>query len=97
LGPKHPADRDDTVHLQARDRLYQWARRQYRPRPLGVPVLLVRASDKLSPEADLGWRSCASNLMVCVVPGDHLGILRVPGVDQLASQVRRVLDELRRS
>jgi amino acid adenylation domain-containing protein len=97
LGPKHPADRDDTVHLQARDRLYQWARRQYRPRPLGVPVLLVRASDTPSPEADLGWRSCVSNLMVCVVPGDHLGILRVPGVDQLASQVRRVLDELRRS
>jgi amino acid adenylation domain-containing protein len=97
LGPMHALDaaaREDLARLQARDRIYQRARRQYRPRPLGARVLLVRASETPSPDADLGWRRCASALELHVVPGDHLGILQAPGVDRLAAHVRQMLAQL---
>jgi thioesterase domain-containing protein/aryl carrier-like protein len=97
LGPMHALDGaagEDLARLQARDRIYQRARRLYRPRPLGACVLLVRASETPSPDADLGWRHCAPALEVCTVPGDHLGILQAPGVDGLAAHVRQMLAQL---
>ena len=98
LGPMHPLDadaREDMARLQARDRIYQRARRLYRPRTLSVPVLLVRASETPSADADLGWHHCATTLDLCVVPGDHLGILQAPGVDRLAAHLRHTLAQLR--
>ncbi|PPE67846.1 non-ribosomal peptide synthetase [Caldimonas caldifontis] len=97
LGPMHRLDadaREDLAQAHARDRIYQRARRLYRPRELTVPVLLVRASDSPSPDPDLGWHHCVRRLDLCVVPGDHLSILQPPGVDRLASHLRHTLQHL---
>ncbi len=99
LGPMHDAQaaaQEDLARLRARDRLYQRARRLYRPLPLEARVLLVRASQTPSPDADLGWRDCAPRLKACEVPGDHLGILQSPAVDRLAEEVRGMLYSLGR-
>jgi amino acid adenylation domain-containing protein len=63
---------------------------QYRPEPLPVPLLLIRARRGLAvddPRPDLGWGPATAALTVEEIDGDHYSIVQPPAVATLAALV----------
>jgi thioesterase domain-containing protein len=64
---------------------------QYRPEPLPVPLLLIRACHGLAvddPRPGLGWGPAAgAGLTVLEIDGDHYSIVQPPAVATLAALV----------
>jgi thioesterase domain-containing protein len=70
--------------------------RSYKPTVGSVPITLFRANvQRLSVALDstLGWRDLVKGqVRVCVLPGDHVSIMREPLVQQLAKMISDDLD-----
>ncbi|WP_240359930.1 thioesterase domain-containing protein, partial [Pyxidicoccus trucidator] len=69
----------------------------YRPAPLPVRITLLRASEGSRDQApDRGWGAFAEGgLALTEVPGDHYGVLCVPGVQVLAERLTELLEAAR--
>lgn len=70
------------------------ASQAYFPQPYSGKVLLFRAMDKEafdSYDRDLGWGKVAQDLDIFDVPGDHIGILKEPNVQVMASKLQTYL------
>lgn len=80
-------------HIAAmRQAIYQQAAGRYEPRHYAGTAILARAHDRAFFEggiADLsyGWGALVADLRIVDVPGDHLGILKEPHVEQLAAEL----------
>jgi thioesterase domain-containing protein len=73
------------------------AMRNYKPRPLPVPITLFRANVQLlshqALDSTLGWSDVAeSEVRVRIVPGKHVSIITEPLVRQLAKILSDELD-----
>jgi len=60
----------------------------YRPGPLAVPVVLIKAAEQslnVSATPDLGWEAfCTAGLEIAIAPGDHFTVMRPPNVAETA-------------
>src|SRR4029077_858562 len=82
-----------------RARIYARAAAAYEPkiRPFAGPVTYFRASDRSCAPGWVvdergGWADIVKGgLEVVDIPGDHVGILRNPGVELLARKLRSLL------
>lgn len=75
-----------------RDLLRRSALASYTLKPLMHEVVLFNAVDRPRyygerAEEDLGWKRYTSNVDICRVPGDHIGILKYPNVMHLARKL----------
>jgi thioesterase domain-containing protein len=77
----------DTARLLAVFHANVTAHRRYSPPPYDGNVVLLRGTDALADEEDLGWRQTARGLHVERLPGDHLSIVRPPCVEPLATRL----------
>ncbi len=67
----------------------------YRPSPIAGRITMLRASEG-SADADRGWGGLAEGgLELTEVPGDHYGVLRAPGVQELAERLTALLRQVR--
>ncbi|RMH21706.1 MAG: amino acid adenylation domain-containing protein, partial [Acidobacteria bacterium] len=66
--------------------------RNYRPRPYGGRVVLLRTEPAATSDPTLGWHALAgAGIEVEYVPGDHLTLLKEPHVGALAAALGRRL------
>jgi thioesterase domain-containing protein len=70
--------------------LFDAAFRVYRPRRFQGPLVLFRSATR-TPEYDddssLGWKTCAPNVRVHIVPGDHVTMMKVPHINVLVEKL----------
>jgi enterobactin synthetase component F len=82
--------------FSAPEKIMLQALRSYKPTVVSVPITLFRANvQRLSVALDstLGWRDLVKGqVRVCVLPGDHISIMREPLVQQLAKMISDDLD-----
>ncbi|HKR21764.1 MAG TPA: alpha/beta fold hydrolase, partial [Pyrinomonadaceae bacterium] len=83
----------DVDDLRRRFRLYLAdieAVKNYRPSPVSIPLVLLRAVDEPDdPESIARWRRLSQTLEVHDIPGDHLSMMRPPHVTTLAQVLRK--------
>lgn len=65
--------------------------RNYHPEPAAFPILLLHPDDSLAPATWAGWPSIETR----AVRGDHLGMLRTPVVDDVATEVLAFIERIR--
>jgi thioesterase domain-containing protein/acyl carrier protein len=73
------------------------AMRDYEPKPLPVPITLIRANEQLlshlALDSTLGWRDLTQGeVRVRIIPGNHIAITTEPLVRQLAKALSDELD-----
>ncbi|MEZ4660714.1 MAG: amino acid adenylation domain-containing protein [Caldilineaceae bacterium] len=65
---------------------------QYVPKPTKLPILLVRSQDMTPTYRHagplLGWDGIIDNLHVAQVPGNHFSLVKAPGVEFLAQELK---------
>jgi len=72
------------------------AMRDYRARPLDIPLVNVRSSDAKAARYDDGWASLGATSELHVLPGDHVTLVMERGGEQFAAVVRGVIDRAMR-
>lgn len=70
---------------------YDFAIRDYRPRPYAGTVTLFRAQDSTGPE-EMGW-GALGRVRVHIIPGDHYSMVKEPQVRILANELGLVIDK----
>ena len=66
----------------------RWGIALHRPRPSGVPLLVVRATDLPGDRGMARWAELTdAECAVIELPGDHHSVLAAPHVDQLAAEI----------
>nr|WP_180927931.1 type I polyketide synthase [Streptomyces sp. AJS327] len=83
-------DRGDDTWVTARA---QYFGLDYTVRPLGVPTLLVRASEPLVPEPDAAWQATWTEGQAMDAPGNHFSMMEKPHVDEVGRLIREWLAE----
>ena len=78
-----PADPDPGARTHQVFRANAEAARRYAPRPYAGPLTLLKAAASPVDDPSCGWRRFAPALDVHELPGDHLSILRAPGLPAL--------------
>ena len=78
---------------EARDDRYLAAMRSYAASPYEGPAIYVQAIDAAEYNPGYGWDALVAQLHIYRIPGDHLGILSPPNVDQLAAKLRLHLEK----
>lgn len=73
------------------------AMRDYKPKPLPVPITLIRANEQLlshlALDSTLGWSDLTrGEVRVRIIPGNHIAITTEPLVRQLAKALSDELD-----
>ena len=69
----------------------------YRPLPIGIPVHLFVATERLAgqaaPTASLGWERCVPEYLLYVqtVPGSHRSLMKIPHIKTLGRQLTEAL------
>lgn len=64
----------------------------YSPAPFAGRITFFQAADEACPRSE-GWRPLAGELEVVVIPGSHRRLIYDPYVQNLAEQLRRVIEE----
>lgn len=76
-----------------REQRYLEAMQRYRAVPYDGAAVFFKATDAPSIDHGFGWDALVRSLATHRVPGDHLGILRSPGVETLARRLKEHLSE----
>ena len=88
--PGHALDIINSINLMVK------AHHQYVEQSIPIPVNLFLASDSKEAETEEGWREIlGENLKSIMIGGTHEDIIRKPFVDSLASQIMRLVKEVK--
>ena len=83
--------------LNSLDRIVHIASRTYKPKPQSSPTLLFRCSEwPIASAGDpyFGWRSLLTGWNETIeIPGDHAGMFRQEGAEQLAKAMKFYMDQ----
>jgi amino acid adenylation domain-containing protein len=89
-----PETIEEAIQEDIRQSVRAQASEAYFPQPYSGKVLLFRAMEKEvfdDYDRDLGWNKVAQDLEIIDVPGDHIGILKEPNVQVMASKLQTYL------
>jgi len=77
----------DARRAALRDAIYRRAIRRYKPRSYAGKAVLYRADDSKTPDTSLWWQELVQDLEVLHISGDHLDLIKSPGVGVVATQI----------